>query len=172
MPNWCHSDLTVSGPRASHEEFRIRSKGGEFEPPWTHLVPIPNELRDQAERTGDVVLGEERERKYGASSWPDWVGINWGAKWDVVSDYPEPPTCIEQDATLLYSFYTAYGPNEEWLKRVASMFPDLTFVLEYQEDGGFTAGEITAHGNEYREKELPYVSWDTEDDDDEAQDGQ
>ena len=168
MPNWCHNDLTVSGPLASREEFRIRSKSAEFELSFNSLVPIPDELRGEGERPAEAAIREERERKYGASSWPDWVDVNWGTKWDIASEYPEPPTFTEGDGTFLYSFYTAYAPPEAWLKKMAAMFPDLTFLLEYQEDGGFTAGAITAHQDEYSERELPYVSWEPDDDEDDA----
>ena len=60
----------------------------------------------------------------------DWCYENWGTKWDIATE----------DGSFYLDlgkadFSTAWSPPTAWFKRVAAMFPELTFELHYEEPG-------------------------------------
>jgi len=125
MPNWCANKLTVTGPEADVQAFKAKAVGPS---PWSKpgedeaevlnfhgLLPIP-----------EAVLAAG----YGEAGM-NWERQNWGCKWGA------------QDTTILdewenrveYEFLTAWAPPIEFFQTVAVQWPNLTFILEYEEPG-------------------------------------
>ena len=124
MPNWCHNQLTITGPEAEVQAFKTKAVGHSpwFEPEgdpdvlnFHSLVPVP-----------DQVLNAGYE-----SAGYDWEKENWGCKWGAES----PTIPDEWEGCVLYEFDTAWSPPIELLQRVAVQSPALVFVLEYAEPG-------------------------------------
>jgi hypothetical protein len=127
MPNWCHNELTITGPpeeislfllkwKAHHETFRFQA-----------FVPMPPNL---------------------GNGWYDWRVANWGTKWDVeVHDAEIGPGQIRM------AFSTAWAPPEPFVEAVSEMFPGLTFHLEHEEPGMAFKGHLTVRDGEVLSQE-------------------
>ena len=128
MPNWCLNKLTVLGPELEVDAFRKRAVGHS---PWPRfqdgennllnlhsLVPIPPEV---------LAAGY------------DSVGANWEREhWGCVCGAFETAIVDEWEGLVVYEFQTAWMPPIQFLENIAKQFPDLTFLLDYNEpDAGF-----------------------------------
>jgi hypothetical protein len=128
MPNWCDNYLTLTGPAEATNKFIadnvfIDEDGevGTFR--FNQLVPIPDDKEEDA----------------------DWATENWGTKWDLTSNEGIVWNHID-DTHVGITFFTAWGPPDVWLKTVAPMYPEITFTLDYVEQGMFLCGKIIAYG--------------------------
>tara|TARA_Y100001970_G_scaffold259516_1_gene340565 strand:- start:8637 stop:9239 length:603 start_codon:yes stop_codon:yes gene_type:complete len=123
------------------------------------LYPVPDEVRRlpydnrQAKEVGALI---GLTPTYGGHAWEN---AHWGCKWGA----SEPELFQEEDSFLQYSFDTPWGPPMEFLEKVSSDWPTLSFSIDYEEAGmGFAgnaeyvAGEVTA--SEERE-----IEWEEED---------
>jgi len=73
----------------------------------------------------------------------DWENKNWGCKWGasdtyVSDDYRENG----EDATICYSFDSAWSPPVMFIETISPLWPTLTFDMEYSEPGMCFAGQI------------------------------
>jgi hypothetical protein len=125
MPNWCHNQLTITGPEADVRSFKENAAG---RCPW--LKPEETEVEALNFHSLVSVPDEILQAGYEAAGY-DWERANWGCKWgaDNVTVLDEGGTCI------IYEFYTAWSPPIEFLTAVAKQWPNLTFVLQYEEPG-------------------------------------
>ena len=58
-----------------------------------------------------------------------WRVAHWGTKWEA------DQVTVERDSDLLvYRFETAWSAPFAWLEQVSGMFPQLRFILEYQDE--------------------------------------
>lgn len=126
MPNWCENLLNVSGLTKDIEGFLEVLRGADpdsYDPnarlQFQKLYPLPKEEKD---------------------NWYDWCVNHWGTKWDI--DPQEPVSQWEGDnfSTVYYDFVTAWAPPIEFIKKIASDFPELTFKISYYESGMAFAG--------------------------------
>lgn len=128
MPNWCANKLTITGPKAEVLAFKERAVG---HPPWSRpeelvsvepsalnfhsLVPVPDE----------VLAGGYEKAGY------DWEKEHWGCKWGA----SEAGIVDQWEGFIAYEFNTAWSPPLEFLEALAVKWPNLMFVLEYEEPG-------------------------------------
>ena len=128
MPNWCANKLTIRGPEADVTAFKQRAVGHS---PWSKpeelanvepsalnfhsLVPVPDE----------VLAAAYEKAGY------DWEKEHWGCKWGAT----EAAILDEWEGLVMYEFNTAWSPPLELLEALAAKFPNLVFVLEYEEPG-------------------------------------
>ena len=63
-------------------------------------------------------------------NWYDWRVNYWGTKWDVKIDIQ-----IYEDDCIFLSFDSAWASPTAWLDKISSDFPDLHFILNYEESG-------------------------------------
>ena len=122
MPNWCNNTLTVTGPESAVEDFRAASTTDGDHLSFNRLVPVPQD---------DDRLGTATRR--------------WGTKWDLEGS---DEIVFDQPGAVGWRFNTAWSPPTEWLLAAAKQFPDVTFVLEYDEGGCDFAGRLTIAGGE------------------------
>lgn len=126
MCNWCSNTLTIAGIKENLTMFKDQVRGIETDICLNNLVPMPNELIDTSS-PGDK------------PNWYEWRLRNWGIKWDI-----EAQLVDESENILMYEFDSPWGPPYSWIKKVALMFPDLSFELYYKEPGMCFQGIILA----------------------------
>lgn len=126
MTNWCSNTLRVLGPEQAVTRFRERAIGfypGKNSPldaqpsvlSFHSLIPIPPERMESRLRL-------------------KWEMENWGCETGAY----EARLAEDWDDGLIYEFDTAWSPPIEFLERVSTQWPDLIFVLEYEEpDEGY-----------------------------------
>jgi hypothetical protein len=161
MPNWCSNELTISGDKEAISRFVAGVKKGDSQELMLieSYLPTPEELTvTMSGSFGDKNSPEALElaakqksniEKYGHKDWYDWNCANWGTKW---SDGETDGGDIYNDGTTVsYSFQSPWGPPEEAFRQISAMFPELTFVLSYEEEGmgfygatSFFNGEVAA----------------------------
>lgn len=109
----------------------------------------------------DAIADRYRDNveKHGHRHWYSWCIDNWGTKWDLgnvsivrTALVPEMVQLANQEedppGSVVIDFETAWSPPIEGFRQVSSMFPDLTFELDYAEPGMGFAGTATIRKGE------------------------
>lgn len=136
MPNWCMNILYITGAESDVARFLENNKGeracygstdGQKQsekrvyPFLFHShVPVPQKILDR----GYTDAGYH------------WQIKNWGTMWDLDEDVD----IINSGQEAQITFETAWAPPDEWLEKVAPMYPELKFRLTYFEPGMVFAG--------------------------------
>ena len=124
MPNYCNNTLVLVGSNELLNNFWIENRSlDKKEEKQEYLsfnksVPIPENYED----------------------WYNWNLTNWGTKWDAFECYSNEVNSIHDNldkeiTTLIYQFDTAWGPPIIWLQKIASIYNNISFTLEYSEPG-------------------------------------
>ena len=142
MPNWCDNHLRIyASDVADLSEFRDKVLSANKRSILEGLLPLPEEF------------GED-------SHWRAWTDENWGCKWsdhETNVDVPLTWPFIGDDGQLCegwidYFFQTPWCPPEAGMTRISAMFPKLTFVLGYVEEGvGYCGASSFAEGERLSE---------------------
>ncbi len=138
MPNWCSNKLTIKGNEEDLIEFKIHAKNIYTDLSLNNFIPMPKEL-------------ENTQSPGPWPNWYDWRLLNWGIKWDV-----EAHLIDESKNMLIYEFESPWGPPTIWLKKVAFIFPELSFELYYKEPGMCFQGTMSAKGELSIDQEEDY----------------
>lgn len=83
-------------------------------------------------------------KKYGHKNWHSWRIANWGTKWDV----SEAEKKDEGEASVLYSFNSAWAAPIIWVEHVSKKYPNLKFKLEYRLESNAWNDSFYIHQNE------------------------
>lgn len=158
MPNWCSNNLYIKGDKDKVTEFVQRTllseeetqKRGQSHDILGKLYPTPQELVDtKSGFFGDPEKQAEQEKaeqanlaKYGYKDWYDWNCAKWGTKWGDCDTFLADLT----DESVSFEFQSAWGPPIEGIAHISSLFPELTFVLTYEEQGMDFYGLATFDG--------------------------
>jgi len=153
MPNWCLNNLKIVGEVKELKKFEKKVDKENF---LGSFIPLPKELeeRQSPSKTTNTVnptkedLKENIEKNrlkklYGSDNWYDWSIKNWGTKWDmneVCRDDDEELDAYEEDEQeevleIQYAFSSPWSPPIKGLESISKLFPNLTFHLDYSEDG-------------------------------------
>jgi hypothetical protein len=141
MPDWCNNKLEVHSENIqSLQNFINLVKSINSDLSLGNLLPGPYELiiNNLIDFKSDPGLIEE----YIFGSGSQWYRKNWGTKWDVKAKAHRIST-----NTILYTFASAWDPPLEWIKYVATQFPDLEFTLYYDCPGSVHEGLFIVQGN-------------------------
>lgn len=147
MPNWCTNDLYIRGDDDKIAEFIQRVTLSEEQAEKRkqkydilhNLYPTPEELRNTTSGFFNDPKAQEEHKakedanlqKYGFKDWYDWNNANWGTKWGDCDTY-----ISEQDSgRVTFRFDSAWLPPIDGIAHIASLFPELIFVLSYIEEG-------------------------------------
>ena len=165
MPNWCTNTTQIFGEAEDIQKFAdavtISTELGDTEEGWDEAQPEIAVMRK-------LVPIPEGKDGY------DWALHEWGSKWGdcharVRDDYD--PT-MPPDNLLVLDYDTAWGPCDKGWRNVSKLFPNLTFVTQYNEPGmgfcgavGNRAGEVI-HDVGYDQHSDEYPEWPGSDDDD------
>lgn len=98
-------------------------------------------LKEQAEAMKDGATLLHNLSHYQAATWYDWRIENWGTKWDAY-DRTSEEWDNGNTGTGNYTFNTAWTPPVPVIRRLATIFPDITFTWKWaDEDYGHNLGE-------------------------------
>ena len=161
MPNWCFNNLSVYGPESDLTDFlsKVR-KNDEQYIDFNGIIPMPEELINTTSPNPDPESDKSKElrAKYGADDWYEWAIKNWGTKWNATSidDWE-----VEEDKTSAQIvFDTAWSQPTEWLLNASKIYPNLSFDLDYYEEGNCFIGHYNIKDGAFEIKDEP--EWDSE----------
>ncbi len=180
MPNWTSNIIRAEGPEADLREFLETVRGptaAAFD--FNRIVPMPPMLRHTA-KGGREFDGKRYENWYvidpdlsygdpghehnerpltpdelvtlrdiGYSDWYEWSLANWGTKWNAFRpSFHELP---EEDGAVEVTFDTAWTAPFPIFKKLATLFPKLTFVFQWtDEDDPDLNHKLTIHADDGR----------------------
>ncbi len=127
MPNHTSNKLTVKGPSELVTRFKFDNVGDDESLSLEKALPTPSEL-----------LGDNSIVDGSMPDWYNWRVENWGTKWDVFDTSPWEGNSV--------AFFSAWSPPIEWLREVALKYPELSFQLDYADEGGGFVGTMEAQG--------------------------
>ena len=151
-------------------------KSSEPDPNWATLLAkgeMTQEWYDElvTKQKNRYESGQKLFAETGYRNWYDWAIQNWGTKW---GDYNHYSVIRNDDGQfgIEIGYETAWSPFiPTFWEKVSAMFPDLEFVVVYEEPGMCFAGsEKYKNGETVFEaclddytKTLPEVDWDNDD---------
>lgn len=157
MPNWTYNTLTIHGDKKEIDRFidlirYVDDDGEEQFNILNTLLPTPQELVDTmkgwyGDEEEQRALEQQKElnlAKYGYTDWYEWNCANWGCKWSDSFTNVTPPS-NEGDHAIV-SFHTPWDAPRVGFAKIAQLFPTLTFVLSYTEEGNFFVGATAYRG--------------------------
>lgn len=144
MPNWCENKLVISTPNEKGieelQKFKKMAKRGKNPLSLGRFIIIPKELKNTESPNRNN--REQMIKLYGAEDWYHWNLLNFGTKWDI----EDAILMLEQPYTLEYQFDTAWSPPDEGIKKIARIFKNLLFELNYYETGANFRGYLEVQG--------------------------
>ncbi len=180
MPNWCFTQLTVSGPAEDIARFaegleRNKDKDGNYSILSTYL-PTPDELlntvagfhTDEEKQEALKSQQDANVAKYGHADWYGWRIENYGSKWaDSFGEYDRDSFATHDH--LGFHFDTAWSPITEGIKAVSALFPTLVFAMSYDEESSeYVGAEVHKAGETLfiKQEEPPFPDQKDDEDDD------
>lgn len=145
MPNWVSTSLSVKGSPTEVQRFVDGIKDSRI---LHSYFPCPEELHKTiAGYVGEDGAEEHRKQqesniaKYGHKDWYDWSYEQWGTKWgDCDTDIGMPVLLTDGTSEVQINYLTAWGPADTGFLKVSTLFPELLFTFDYDEEAGFFAG--------------------------------
>lgn len=142
MPNHCHNDLYIDGPKEQVDALLslIGADQEELKFDFNTILPYPAQFADR-DREYKELGRKEFAAKYGEgasngynSGGYEWCSENWGTKWSAyeVARRDYLGVCV--------TFQTAWSPPNPVIVALHNLFPTCTLRLEYFEKGAAFAG--------------------------------
>ena len=139
MPNWCYSQLTVSGePKQLHKflkevertplEGEADSHNEASKLAFNRIIPMPSEM-------------------WVDEKWYEWRIANWGTKWECGIDYET--TNEWESGEVRFDYRTAWSPPEPIMQAVVKKYPKLLFHWTYWEESYEYWGDITGSKGDF-----------------------
>lgn len=101
---------------------------------------LKEKTTDEYRKEGQTAL--DNIEKHGHQSWYSWSIQNWGTKWGAY-DYNE----IERsEGKFVCGYQTAWSPASPIISKLGELFPELTFVNSYIDEGWGYYGRHTVCG--------------------------
>jgi len=127
MPNWCQNFVQIKGQNLK----ALKELIGDGTNLLSRFYPTPQALVE----TTSPFNGTEEERaklvkEYGSDDWYSWNCDHWGTKWDVEVEAPQ----FLDDQINLY-FDSAWAPPLQAMRKLSTLFPDVTIRHSYLEVG-------------------------------------
>jgi len=132
MPNWCYNKLKITGTKGEMAKFKKDLNGKPLS--FNKFVPMPPEIEKSLGNPGAV------------PEWYSWRCSNWGTKWDI--NPGDITTIRDEDNLILYEFDTAWSPPNEFIYRLAQLYPRLELSNVYQEEGEGFKGRYAVRGED------------------------
>jgi len=153
MPNWVYNTLLIEAEpqviakiktqlSASYETKYQKFPSDEWitetvqeDLSFWNIIRPPTDKMDEYHGTHGYANGEKQgDTEF---NWYNWNISNWGVKWDA-----SEPELVEADETSLqYQFNTPWGVAEEALTALSEQYPDVKFILDFEEEQGW-GGEL------------------------------
>lgn len=141
MPNWCECRLGIYGNSKELNRFMEQSKvhdpDNEYDTDLSlnATIPIPDHLLEQG--SGDEI--------------GQWKKISWGIGRDV-----EAVRTVYTGIMAQYEFYSPWQPPIVWMVDVSKMYPNLRFMMKYDEPSEQFMGVAAVINGELENKVLSY----------------
>jgi hypothetical protein len=138
MPNWCNNHLTVRGEHDEVQRFKSNAAGhGPWEKPPADEQPSPLNFHSLVPIPADVLQAGYERAGF------DWEVQNWGCRWGA----GEAELMDDNGCELFYQFDTPWNPPVAFFKALGKLWPNLKFLLEYDEPGMRFKGLCKIHGD-------------------------
>lgn len=139
MPNYIKNNLRIkaNGEKVLEILEMIKDENGNMT--FEKIAPTPKELEIEPSPQRDKEKAKKFKEKYGADDWYNWRCKNWGCKWDAGES-----GFYEEDGYSMVSFTTPWSPPKEFLEKLSKMFPNVTFALQFAEEGDGYVGQMVA----------------------------
>lgn len=135
MPNHVYHSMEITGETEALQNFVDKHFNDEHFDLNT-ILPMPEELEGTKSPSDEP--NPELIAKYGADNWYDWKIKNWSTKWNTYDN-----TMDFSDKEIICAiFQTAWNTPENIFKKLAELYPELTFCLEIVEEGGYFGGTV------------------------------
>lgn len=172
MPNWVTNELIINGSEKEKSRFLDTVKSDQHDFDLQKIEPMPatlhlketslltngiefvkrlnegkkrstalmetfgttkeNEKERMSERLGRIAY--YNKERYGHYSWLNWRREHWGCKWNVETS---------EVNDNVFSFETPWTAPYPIIKKLADMFPELSFRYSWaDEDCGYNCGQI------------------------------
>lgn len=145
MPNFCNNKLILTASNELLNKF------------W-----IENRLIDDKDNEYLYLsFNKSVPKPENEDDWYNWNINNWGTKWNAcdcsVNEIESINDTLNKEYTNLnYQFDTAWDPPLEWLEKVANIYSDISFTLEYSEPNmDYYGKKEYINGELYSDKECP-----------------
>jgi hypothetical protein len=158
MPNWVFNNVDIYGTKEGLDDFRERALA--YKSVFTDCDPDdPEPFENVFSFHAFITLPESKFAEYretnGSKSdgnggiirtgdtefnWYNWNSKNWHTKWDACNVEID----VNSDSNIQIRFDTAWSPPMPVFEKMVSMFPALSFVIEWEEEqewGGRARGE-------------------------------
>ena len=135
------------------------------------ILDASNELLNKFWKENRLIVDNKEENRFLSftksfpmpenESWFHWNVNNWGTQWDTLdSDLLEIDRLNDNLDTkhtkLTYTFGTARSPPSIWLEKIATIYKDITFELEFSEPGeDFYGKKKYVNGELIEDEECP-----------------
>jgi hypothetical protein len=135
VPNWCDNRLKVIGPASAVDEFiagASRVVDGSSDEELCILrnyIPFPPALE------GREIVSESGTFKAFSDRGYDWCLNNWGCKWGDSGTRIIEEVMSDEIRTIIIYMNTPWGPPDQGILQISKIFPELTFILAFHEDG-------------------------------------
>jgi hypothetical protein len=159
MPNWCRCRLSISGPEAKVAELLEACEAtAEEMHSYKPYYRIEAELQHMAKHTAGtdlsfnklVPIPQELLAKTYDEGGHEWELKNWGCKWGAsrVEHSVDTPGKIE------LVFDTPWQPPLLWVDKVSELYPELHFIIGYDEP------DMNIHGRaEWNDGSIIEAGW-------------
>lgn len=157
MPNWFYMTLEVNGKEEDVLTFvrnvkgskKYETEGRDFD--FNHFIPQPDNLfRD------NLSADKEKELKQqGIPDWYNWNVENWGTKWNAHCEIVD-----FNGGDAVFHLETAWADPRPVIHKMIEMYPNLSFIIEGEEESQSYGIYIDSAKDFYGEEEPSYVDED------------
>lgn len=157
MPNWFYMTLEVNGKEEDILTFvrnvkgskKYETEGCDFD--FNHFIPQPDNLfRD------NLSTDKEKELKQqGIPDWYNWNVDNWGTKWNAHCEIVD-----FNGGDAVFHLETAWADPRPVIHKMIEMYPNLSFIIEGEEESQSYGIYIDSAKDFYGEEEPSYVDED------------
>ena len=161
MPNWTSNTIRIEGAEADLRAFLEAVKWQDEIFDFNRIIPMPELLKHTGSGYQTIngkevnewyVIGNETALltsdksvrlftpdeestllEIGHRSWYTWCTENWGTKWN--ARRPELAEDCAKDGYIEIRFDTAWAPPMPVLEKMFEMFPKLSFVCSWENEG-------------------------------------
>lgn len=171
MPNWVNNTLLIEAEpqviakiktqlSASYETKYQKLPSDEWitetvqeDLSFWNIIRPPADKMDEYHGTHGYVNGEKQgDTEF---NWYNWNISNWGVKWDASES-----ELVEADETSLqYQFNTPWGVAEEALTALSEQYPDVKFILNFEEEQGWGGTYEWTNGVGIETNSYQYKCW-------------
>lgn len=149
MPNWNSSRTTITGPSEDLREIIDRAANGDRIFSFEKFIPLPEYLQngDLPRNADDLVNSLQGNRDHRYSSEYNWRIAFWGTKWDLGEDTNLDDSQISKGKIVL-EYETAWSPAVNFWVGLSELYPKITILDQYFEEGNSFIGEAVIHNGQ------------------------